>query len=166
MGDDSLSGGAGNDWLTGRHGVDTLAGGLGQDQLSGFHDDDLIIGTVLDTLGQDLDRQDSISGGAGDDTIVAGANDLVFGQEGQDTVIVSHWNQGDPAVWHDFDPTQDEVVFYDPDGTLHTDDLTVSPDPDDTAIRHILLDGAPILTLHGTGTISPSDISIIQALPS
>jgi Ca2+-binding RTX toxin-like protein len=67
---DSLSGGAGVDWIYGAAGNDTISGGSGADWLYG--------GT----------GNDSISGGAGDDFIDAGSgDDTVSGGSGNDTLI-------------------------------------------------------------------------------
>jgi Ca2+-binding RTX toxin-like protein len=70
-----LFGGAGNDTITGGSGNDQLFGGAGNDILNGKGGNDLLFGG---------DGNDTLIGGAGDDQ--------VFGQGGNDTMI---WNPGD-----------------------------------------------------------------------
>lgn len=79
-GNDTLEGGEGNDSLKGQTGNDLLRGGSGSDTLNGGWGDDTIIGGS----GEDL-----LYGGAGDDLIgeIDGA-DWVFGDEGQDSIIL------------------------------------------------------------------------------
>ena len=85
LGADTVDGGAGNDFLSGEDGNDTLDGGMGNDRLFGGADND----TLLGGAGRDL-----LNGGAGDDTLeghddadtllgLAG-NDLIFGDGGND----------------------------------------------------------------------------------
>jgi len=70
-----LFGGAGNDTLTGGSGDDQLFGGAGNDTLLGKGGNDLLFG------------------GAGNDTLIGGTgDDQVFGEAGNDRMI---WNPGD-----------------------------------------------------------------------
>jgi Ca2+-binding RTX toxin-like protein len=70
-----LFGGAGNDTLTGGSGDDQLFGGAGNDTLFGKGGNDLLFG------------------GAGNDTLIGGSgDDQVFGEAGNDRMI---WNPGD-----------------------------------------------------------------------
>lgn len=105
LGNDTLIGGEGNDTLTGGDGVDTAdysgdrdgvvvnlqtgkaAGeGAGNDNLAGIENaiggqgDDVLIGNALANV---------LTGGGGNDRIVAGAGDTANGGEGDDTVEVS-----------------------------------------------------------------------------
>ena len=67
--DDTLDGGAGNDFIFGGGGEDTLRGGLGNDVIYGNQDNDDLFGDG----GNDILR-----GGEGDDTIDGGADDDVL----------------------------------------------------------------------------------------
>jgi beta-glucanase (GH16 family) len=74
----SISGGGGNDTLTGTAGHDYLHGGSGNDQIYGGDAWD-------DTHGNTGD--DTVQSGAGDDWSVGGqGNDMVFGEDGNDLV--------------------------------------------------------------------------------
>jgi Ca2+-binding RTX toxin-like protein len=76
VGNDSLSGGAGNDRLYGREGDDTLSGGVGDDELYGDDGNDSISG------GHGADR---LEGGFGDDDLVGGTgDDAIVGGDGHD----------------------------------------------------------------------------------
>ncbi|TCR67681.1 calcium-binding protein [Bosea sp. BK604] len=87
-GNDTLTGGAGDDTLAGSAGFDTLNGGSGDDSLDGGADDDVLSGGsgddhLLGGLGND-----SVSGGSGDDHIEGGAgNDVLTGGSGDDNFV-------------------------------------------------------------------------------
>ena len=87
-GDDRIDGGDGNDRLFGEAGADDLDGGTGDDQLSGGDG----AGTLTGGAGRDV-----LDGGAGDDTFVLDKNDdatdVLRGGEGTDTVVSD--NDGD-----------------------------------------------------------------------
>jgi Ca2+-binding RTX toxin-like protein len=88
----NVTGGAGNDTLTGGTKADTLDGGAGDDTLAGTNGSNVMSGGAGNdsiTLG---DGADNIDGGAGNDTIVAGANllltDTIDGGDGVDTMTI------------------------------------------------------------------------------
>jgi Ca2+-binding RTX toxin-like protein len=89
VGDDSLSGGEGDDILVGGTGSDTLTGGGGSDRLfshvetAGFGYP--YTGASLDTFAE----TDMLSGGAGDDFLLAGYGDSVDGGAGWDSLYIS-----------------------------------------------------------------------------
>jgi len=94
MGNDLLNGGEDDDQLSGGIGDDTLIGGQGEDVLFGDLGNDRIDGTeqpATDTTGPQqtdnklLDERDYLNGGDGDDTLIAGASDVVTPGLGQDT---------------------------------------------------------------------------------
>jgi hypothetical protein len=77
-GSDTIDGGAGNDTVTGGTGDDTIAGGLGNDTVTGGTGDDTIAGGL---------GNDTVTGGIGDDTLDGGAgNDTANGETGDDTI--------------------------------------------------------------------------------
>jgi Ca2+-binding RTX toxin-like protein len=78
--DDVLYGGKGNDSLYGNELNDYLDGGTGTDQLSGDTGNDYLYG------GDDTER-DILDGGAGNDTLVMGVNDIATGSSGNDIYI-------------------------------------------------------------------------------
>ncbi|MEO0937346.1 MAG: calcium-binding protein [Pseudomonadota bacterium] len=94
---DSLTGGAGNDTLSGLGMSDTLSGGAGDDLLSGGPDNDTLDGGAgLDTLvggsGGDLlegaEGADELDGGAGGDLLDGGdGTDSLNGGTGADTLF-------------------------------------------------------------------------------
>ncbi len=94
-GDDDLDGGADDDILTGNDGDDRLTGGDGNDTLTGGDGDDTLIGgdgndTLTGGDGDDTltggDGNDTLTGGDGDDTLTGGdGNDTLTGGEGVDT---------------------------------------------------------------------------------
>ncbi|MBW4674418.1 MAG: SdiA-regulated domain-containing protein [Desmonostoc geniculatum HA4340-LM1] len=103
---ETLSGGAGNDYidakggndsLLGNDGIDTLLGGAGNDILDGGAADDILLGelgndTLLGGAGNDSLNggagNDNLNGGAGNDTILGGlGNDILAGGGGNDHLI-------------------------------------------------------------------------------
>ena len=87
-GDDSLTGGSGNDQLDGGNGNDTLNGGAGTDSLFGGNGNDTLNGGAgfdqfFGGAGDDLliwnpgDGSDALSGGLGFDTMLFNGNDKV-----------------------------------------------------------------------------------------
>lgn len=95
-GDDTLSGGAGNDWLYGQLGNDVLRGGDNDDALYGMQGSDLLEGgagnDTLDGAGDwagSGDGANTLIGGAGNDLNIGGNGDdlFVFGRgDGSDTI--------------------------------------------------------------------------------
>ena len=78
MGDDTVSGGAGNDWVV---------GGKDQDSLTGDDGDDIVYGNLGDDTGDGGTGADLIRGGQGNDVLRGGDGaDLIYGDRGDDTM--------------------------------------------------------------------------------
>jgi Ca2+-binding RTX toxin-like protein len=99
-GNDTLTGGSGNDRLSGQDGNDTLSGGAGNDTLSGGANNDFI------------------AGGAGNDTLVGGnGNDFLDGDQGTDIALlgagndVFRWDPGDGSDIVEGGSGFDEMLF-------------------------------------------------------
>lgn len=76
-GNDALSGGIGNDVLFGEDGSDTLLGGDGNDALRGGLGIDVLLGEAgNDFISGEQSTNDTVSGGEGDDTIVARRSEI------------------------------------------------------------------------------------------
>jgi Ca2+-binding RTX toxin-like protein len=105
-GDNVLSGLDGNDTLVGGAGKDVLLGDLGDDNLSGGDGEDNIAGSDgNDTASGGNDKDiidggagaDTLHGDAGDDILVGGSeNDLLYGDDGNDTLI---GGEHDDTLW-------------------------------------------------------------------
>ena len=81
LGDDSLIGGEGHDFLNGNDGTDILCGDLGNDTLSGGSENDSLLGgSGDDFLSGDLGN-DTLTGGTGSDTFVLQSD------QGSDTIL-------------------------------------------------------------------------------
>ncbi len=115
---DTLFGGAGNDFITGNDDDDTLYGGTGNDVLDGGIDDDTIYGDEgEDTIigGQGTDE---LFGGLGSDTFLGGdGGDVVVGGEDPDDTDVDVLDLTGSGVdfitYVDGDPEAGEVTFLD-----------------------------------------------------
>ncbi|PIE16617.1 MAG: type I secretion protein [Rhodobacterales bacterium] len=171
-GDDDLNGNEGDDILYGEDGDDTLDGGDGNDDLRGGDGDDEIIGgdgndivhggdgdDIIDTSGPDPlpdlgypglydpdadpnNDRDTVSGGAGDDTITTGDDvdvidggtgddtidagyddDVIDGGDGDDTIIGNEGNDtidggaGDDTIYAGVDPSVPDGVNIPDDGS-------------------------------------------------
>jgi len=151
-GDDALHGNYGDDTLFGGAGVDTLFGGLGEDLISGA---------------DDTGERDYINGGDGDDTLVAGANDVLTLGDGEDQVIVGSWINGDDAIeLVDFDSSDDQLVLLwdmqnqpDPDIEIEA----VPEAPDQSIIR---INGAETLRVNTSAGITEDDIVLLDQTSS
>jgi len=83
----TVTGGSGNDSLTGSTGADSISGGSGNDSLQGNGGTDTIDGGTGNDILTGGSGVDSILGGDGNDTIDSGAgNDLINGGAGNDEV--------------------------------------------------------------------------------
>lgn len=83
----TVTGGSGNDSLTGSTGADSILGGAGNDSLQGNGGTDTIDGGTGNDILTGGSGVDSILGGDGNDTIDSGAgNDLINGGAGNDEV--------------------------------------------------------------------------------
>ena len=82
-----ISGGPGNDQLTGSKAADSIDGGDGDDAINGRGGDDTLVGGAGDDNLEGLAGNDSITGGDGRDNLSGGAgNDLMNGDADTDTV--------------------------------------------------------------------------------
>ncbi len=87
-GDDVLSGGDGADTLIGNDGDDLVLGGNGSDSLVGGHGDDQLFGGDGDDVLDGRKDDDFLSGGAGDDTILGDiGDDYIQGDDGNDSLV-------------------------------------------------------------------------------
>lgn len=109
-------------------GDDYLYGGSGADELQGGADDDYLDGGTLDD-GSDDDIGDSLIGGTGFDTYIAGNNDEITDSDGQGQVFLGDELVGSALRKHDY-PTNE---FSSADGqfTLSAigSELTVTTNP-------------------------------------
>jgi Ca2+-binding RTX toxin-like protein len=91
----NLSGGDGNDTLTGSASADVLDGGAGDDVLNGGDGNDTLIGGPGNDILNGGRGVDTMSGGDGDDQFVwnpGDANDVIEGDAGKDTLLFNGAN--------------------------------------------------------------------------
>lgn len=180
-GDDSLLGNAGDDSLIGGNGADALAGGSGEDVLLGGDGNDVLLGTdpfahelTFDDLAQispdasalaglsadvseDTSGADTLYGEAGDDWLVFGAGDQVWGGDGEDlfTLFNDQTDGSAPASIVDFnngsDAEQIAVIYK---GGTTPPAVTAEKIGDDT---HVSLDGVKALI------VEDEDVSTVLA---
>src|SRR5262245_40335354 len=87
QGNDSITGGAGDDWLSGEDGNDTIVGGAGVNHLYGGDDNDTLIGGDLKDFEYGGKGQDTLIGNGGEDELHGGdGNDSLRGEGGNDTL--------------------------------------------------------------------------------
>lgn len=95
-GDDSVLGGAANDWMNGNVGRDTITAGAGADTVLGGRDDDWLHGNAADDMVFGDLGDDVVHGGKGADFVQGNVgNDSVFGDDGDDRV---YGGQGDDVL--------------------------------------------------------------------
>jgi len=150
-GDDWIEGGNGNDYIGGRTGNDLIEGGAGKDLLFGESGDDQLyantqidIATAIANGESDTgsgQKGDWLSGNAGDDTLIAGAdNDVLTGGGGADLLVAGAGDDyilGDADYYAQYLP--EDTPRYSISGTdwyhssAETFDWTVTIDQDGTA---------------------------------
>jgi Ca2+-binding RTX toxin-like protein len=112
-GDDFIRGGADDDTLWGGEGADTLIGDTGNDIIYGMDllDEDAFIESsrfrpasfIPFDFGKDTAEADTLSGGAGNDVLFVGANDIANTGNGSDIVLTGLWMKaGESATITDF----------------------------------------------------------------
>ena len=141
-----LIGHDGTDRLHSNAGNDALTGGLGQDVIFGGRVDDRIDGTEN---GQDttensaVDQQDFLSGGEGNDTLLAGAGDVVTPGLGQEIVILDSENAGKTAAnIIGFDRQLDKILITYPAAAQEIHVVSLRPNEDNPALTQILVDAS------------------------
>ena len=141
--DDTLTGGAGQDFLIGKAGDDTLYGGAGDDLLDGDSGDDTLYGG---------EGEDRLIGGDGDDTLDGGAgDDVLYGHGGVDTFVFRPGG-GDDKIG-DFNDGVDVIDLTAITGVSGFEDLTITADGGNAVID---------LSDHGGGTITLVDFDVSQ----
>ena len=137
-GNDRFTAGAGADTLRGDDGDDTLNGLAGNDSIDGAADNDTLAGGDGDDRVVGGTGADIVRGGAGDDTLGGyyystfdgddGAVDQVFGEAGDDIIVVSAGDTGDGGAGNDTITGWGGSRLFGGDG----DDLLVSSAGSDT----------------------------------
>ena len=137
-GDDNLFGNLGDDTLNGDSGNDVLSGSLGDDILNGGSGNDQLSGSI---------GNDTLNGGLGNDTLTgSNGDDLVFGDAGNDTLT---GNQGSDVI---FGGDGNDILLGGTNG---------DPDAPEEFFKDFLVGGAGSDTLNGfgggTGTLFEKD---------
>ena len=158
-----VTGGAGEDTLTGDARANTLKGGGGVDTLNGVAGNDMLMGG---------EGADTLNGGAGNDMLMGGeGEDTLNGGEGNDIYVAVEAGAAADIVTEGSDEGMDTVHYTAPADVESTEDMdesqdgvTVSPTPDNVevvagtqngdTITADQDDGATILGLEGDDTLN------------
>lgn len=179
QGTDELNGGAGDDLLITGQGADVLNGGTGDDELIGtdvikgyisFSDMQKIADNPDQSIAETLRRPielvneisgpDILNGGAGDDRIWLGRNDVATGGAGADDFFAAMgantWGFGEIL---DFDPDEDvlSVGYLKADGPP---DVEIDAYGDD--FFTVMADGVAVVDVHTTKIIDASEVQFVQ----
>ncbi len=119
-----LQGNAGNDTLDGAHANDSLDGGTGDDSLKGDIGNDLLFGGDGNDTLEGFDGNDSLSGDANYDSLIGGwGNDTINGGTGGDGISYNlQVGLRDLKVNISFDGVVNDLEIL-PNGTVYTDTL-------------------------------------------
>ena len=116
-GDDTIYGGPGRDALWGGEGNDTIYGGQGNDQIDGQAGDDMLYGGQGDDTLIGHAGDDALTGGTGDDTLVGGpGDDTLTGGAGDDSFFYRLTTAFGRDIITDFTDGQDRIELQDPVG--------------------------------------------------
>lgn len=104
-GSEIIYGNQGADLLTGAGNADTLYGGQDGDTLSGGTGADVLYGNLGDDVLVGGDGLDTLFGGQGSDTLVGGEGDVLIGGRGNDVFVTAH-----PDSITDFRPEEGDAI--------------------------------------------------------
>jgi Ca2+-binding RTX toxin-like protein len=169
-GDDFIRGGADDDTLWGGEGADTLIGDTGNDIIYGMDllDEDAFIESsrfrpasfIPFDFGKDTAEADTLSGGAGNDVLFVGANDIANTGNGSDIVSTGLWMKaGESATITDFKQGTDLLAYnYDESDSEPTISFTENQDND----AQLRINDDVVLVLRGVDfrTLSESDVRL------
>ncbi|MCA0920013.1 calcium-binding protein [Pseudooceanicola nanhaiensis] len=174
-GDDTLRGADGDDILIGGAGVDSLIGGDGDDLIysAEFVDDEALVEILgrdqpttyeeLEEIDRDIvqalspdgktgvvEEGDIVSGGDGEDLIVAGNGDSIASGDGEDLIVLGDWLEGGaPVVVTDHDPENQDI--YEFSYAAGSTEPTLTFDLDEDGHAHVYADGAEVLIVQNAG---------------
>jgi len=142
-GADSVSGGAGNDVISGGYGDDTLLGGDGNDTITGGLGANKLYGG---------DGNDVITGGTGADTIFGGAGADTIAV-GSGSIDVIRWGESEskaPTAIYDVSVSTTVAVTAGSVATFAVGDILTFANGVDTISGFVI--GTDVLNMHGLGT--------------
>ena len=169
---DTITGGAGNDYISGGlnrdTGPDDLNGGEGNDTIlaSGARDTEYYDPEDTDAPNSRVLEPNIMNGGSGDDTLITTYNNTMTGGDGQDTFGVQNWSgqTGVPLIT-DYNPEED-VIYVDYSEPLGPDengvpvgDFQIVVWSDGTG-ADVMKSGQIIVRVAGGQTLTPADIII------
>ena len=95
----------------------------------------------------EVSEADTLHGGVGFDTIVAGSNDVVHTGLGNDVVTTGYWMEdGETAHVTDFERNEDVLVYlYDGENEVPTVEFINGPSDE----AQLMIDGSAVLTVEG-----------------
>ncbi|WP_193748749.1 calcium-binding protein [Leisingera sp. ANG-Vp] len=170
-GDDAISAGNGDERLRGGAGDDLLSGGLmyevPQDQAADALDDfqsglDVRFTPEFSSVSDD-GASDTLVGGDGLDTLIAGDGDVLTGGGGSgNDFVTGYWAEGNTAaVVTDFDLDEDALLYYYPEAE-GAPELTVEIEDNGSGGQDSVLyaDGSAIMRINGTGGTLSVDVHV------
>jgi len=178
-GDDLAEGGAGDDHMRGQGGADTMTGGAGDDLVFGGAGADLLVqqadddgyDTLVGNGGNDtlisLTETGTVDmdGGSGDDHLIAAADGAyMVGGAGSDTFGL--YEGGADMSIPDFDPADDSLVVYYPEGADPSSmSVTTYPVDDDVAATEvrIVMNGMDDMTIY-LGNVTPDEVADLRVV--
>ena len=137
-----------------------MLAGVEVDTIDGRGGDDFIYADAVDDF-TDISFN-TLNGGDGDDTLIAGASDVLTGGDGADQLLLGDWIAQGTVDLIDFDRDEDQLLLV-YNGTEAQPSLEVEADPNMPGQTIVRLDGEEAMRLTGAEGLTADDIILVEA---
>ena len=106
---------------------------------------------------------DFLNGGGGDDTIIAGQDDIVTAGDGGDTIVLGDWiTEGSAATLMDFDPQEDSLLMVCDLAGNADPQVEITEDPIFPGVSHVMVNGTEIAAIRSDSPLTADDVMLVD----